>query len=67
MTLITLTHANLKTKIVLVKELIAGFYWSEAHKATHIVATGGAVFPALESVDDVERLLNKEENENDNE
>jgi hypothetical protein len=58
MTLLKLTHANTKQSLYIVKTLVAGFYYSEGHKCTHVVATGGAVFPALESVDDVTRLLN---------
>lgn len=57
MKLIKLTHANFKTTLYLPVPLIAGFYYSEAHKATHVVASGGAVFPASESVDEIERLL----------
>jgi hypothetical protein len=56
-TLVRLTHANFKRSIYVAKELIAGFYHSEAHACTHVVASGGAVFPASESVDDVKRLL----------
>lgn len=57
MKLIKLTHANLNTSIYLAADLVAGFYASEANKATHVVATGGAVFPAAESVEEVRALL----------
>ena len=57
MTLIKVTHANLSRPVWLVKELIAGFYYSEAHKATHIVSNGGAIFPALESEEELKALL----------
>ena len=55
--LITLTHANLNEKMDLAAHLVAGFYHSPNHKCTHIVASGGAVFPASESVEEVRRLL----------
>jgi hypothetical protein len=61
MTLIKLTHANFKTTMYIAKELIAGFYYSETHKCTHIVANGGAQFPALESLDEVKRLTGSNE------
>jgi hypothetical protein len=65
--LITLTHANLKVEMDIAVPQIAGFYRSPAHHCTHVVAAGGAIFPALESVADVRRLLtaarsSKEEN-----
>jgi hypothetical protein len=57
--LLRLTHANLKERIYVAHALIAGWYHSPGHKCTHIVASGGAVFPALESVEEVERLYNQ--------
>lgn len=54
--LIKLTHANLKQDIMVPVALIAGWYHSPGHKCTHVVASGGAVFPALESVEEVKRL-----------
>ena len=55
---ITLTHANLNEKIEIAVALVAGFYHSPGHKCTHVVASGGAIFPALESVEEVKRLYN---------
>lgn len=57
MTLVKLTHANLKQPLYVAKGLIAGFYYSEGHKCTHVVASGGAVFPALETVDAIQKIL----------
>jgi hypothetical protein len=56
-TLIRLTHANNKQVLYIAKDLIAGFYHSAASACTHIVATGGAVFPATESVETIKGLL----------
>lgn len=62
MTLIKFTHANLKSTLYLQRDLIAGYYYSPANRCTHVVASGGAVFPALESVDEVSRLLTGQAN-----
>lgn len=62
MKLITVTHANLNTQIDLAAQLIAGFYHSPGHKCTHIVASGGAIFPARETVEEIRQLLNGAEN-----
>jgi hypothetical protein len=61
MTLIKLTHANNGQTIYVAKELIAGFYHSPAHKCTHVVASGGAVFPAKENGDQIQALINQVE------
>lgn len=60
--LITVTHANLNTSVELAVQLIAGFYTSPGHKCTHIVASGGAIFPAKETVEEIRQLLNGAEN-----
>lgn len=60
MKLIKLTHANHKTTVYIASDLVAGFYFSPGNQCTHVVASGGAVFPAMESVEDVQRLLTKE-------
>lgn len=54
--LLKLTHANLNQTMFVPRALIAAWYHSPGHKCTHVVASGGAVFPALESVDEVKRL-----------
>lgn len=58
MTTIKLTHANLNSVIYVVRELIAAYYHSPANACTHVVASGGAIFPAKETVDEINRLLN---------
>lgn len=57
LTAVRLTHANLKQAMYVTKQLIAGFYSSPAHKCTHVVMSGGAVFPALETEEDLKRLV----------
>ncbi len=67
MRLIKLTHANYKQVMYIPEPMIAGFYHSPGHACTHVVAPGGAVFPASESVDDVKRLLEQGVNAQPNE
>jgi hypothetical protein len=57
MTAIKLTHANLKQTMYVTRELVGGFYHSPANRCTHVVLTGGAVFPALEDEATVHRLV----------
>lgn len=57
MTLIRLTHANNQQTIYIAANLVAGFYHSPASASTHVVASGGAVFPASESVETIRSLL----------
>lgn len=57
MKLIKLTHANNKQILYISADLVAGFYHSAASASTHVVASGGAVFPASESVDTIKGLL----------
>lgn len=64
MTLLKLTHANNGQTIYVPKHQIAGWYHSPGHKCTHVVASGGAVFPAKEAVEDIEALYNKEGEKN---
>lgn len=59
MTLIKLTHANHGQTIYVPTHLIAGWYFSPGHKCTHVVAAGGAIFPAKETCEEVESLYNK--------
>lgn len=47
------THANSQKDIYVAKPLIFSCYYSDAHKATHIVANGGAIIPVLDSLDNV--------------
>lgn len=41
----------------LAQELAFSFYWSEAHKATHIMGPGGAIMPVAEKPETVLELL----------
>lgn len=50
-------HANMNTKIVVMKDLAFSVYYSPNHKATMIVASGGAIVPVRESVNEVCALL----------
>ncbi len=56
MKLLTLTHANHKKPIYVDGALLFAWYYSEAHKATHIVSTAGAILPVSESVETVTQL-----------
>lgn len=53
---ITVTHANHRAPMDLAVALIAGWYWSPGNQCLHVVAAGGAVFPALESMEEFRRL-----------
>lgn len=46
-------HANLNQKVYLARALIFAYYYSETHKCTLVIATGGATVPVKESVDEV--------------
>lgn len=61
MTLLKLTHSNNNQTIYIAKDLIAGWYHSPAHKCTHVVASGGAIFPAKETEEAVKALYNQEQ------
>jgi hypothetical protein len=56
-TFIELTHANTNKKIVVSKPLIFAFYFSETHKCTLILATGGAMLPVKESEDEIKEKM----------
>lgn len=62
MKLIRLTHANFGTPIEVSAENIFYIYYSEAHKAVHVVAPGGAYFPAKETLDEVKARIQGEDN-----
>lgn len=46
---ISLTHANFKREILVVSSLIFSAYHSDAGKCTHVLSTGGAIIPVLET------------------
>jgi hypothetical protein len=56
MKLIVVNHANLKVPVYVVRERIDGFYYSAAHRCTHVL-TAGTVLPVSESLDDMKRLI----------
>lgn len=56
-TLIEVTHANLNSKIHVVSDLLYAWYYSEAHKATLLLASGGAMLPVKESCNEVEAKI----------
>lgn len=53
------THANLSTPICVAAQQIFSVYYSNAHKSTILLATGGAMIPVLESVERVKSDLSK--------
>ena len=57
MRLLNLTHANLKKDISINRDLLFAWYWSEAHKATHLISTNGGAIPVLESKEEVDRIF----------
>lgn len=54
---IRLTHANLETPLEVSTQNIFYYYFSAANKCTHVVAPGGAFFPAKESVEQIKALI----------
>lgn len=56
---ITLTHANVKKQAEVAVNLIAAYWYSEAHKATLVMATGGAMIPVLESPEEVRAKIDE--------
>lgn len=56
-------HANLRdeknmpTLVFVALHQIYSFYFSETHRCTHIVSTGGAIIPILEGTSVVEQIL----------
>ncbi len=55
--LIEVTHATLNSKVFVARALIFSFYWSDTHKATLLLAVGGAMLPVKESVDEIKSKL----------
>jgi hypothetical protein len=54
---ISLTHANLGREIIVAREMVFAIYHSEAHKATHVLSSGGAIIPVSETVNQVRELV----------
>lgn len=65
MRMITVTHANIPdTKISVVADQIFCYYYSQAHKCTHLIGPGSSMIPVSESMETIQTLLTKE-NTND--
>jgi len=60
MKLISLTHANLNESVMIVKDLVAAFYYSATHKACLVLFNGGAMLPVKESLEEIERKIKGE-------
>lgn len=59
---ISLTHANTNREILVTRELVFSIYYSEAHRATHVLSSGGAIIPVSESVNVVrERVYGQQQ------
>lgn len=69
MNLYKFTHANNNQVLYVAANQVAGFYYSPHHKSTMIVATGGAVLPVTETVEQVQSVLtsNPQQKEKENE
>lgn len=59
MRLLTLTHANLKTPLIVDAALLGFIYYSESQRCTIVMLSGGAAAPVLESVEEVKNLKEK--------
>lgn len=57
MKFIEVTHANQHTKVYVPVTQIFAYYYSEGHKATLLLATGGAMLPIKESPDEVKAKM----------
>ena len=54
---IEVTHANNAAKIFVPVNQIFAVYYSEGHKATLVMATGGAMIPVKETADEVKAKM----------
>lgn len=57
MKFITVTHANTGKNIDVVVALLFAYYYSDSHKATLLLASGGAMIPVLQTVEEVRERL----------
>jgi hypothetical protein len=57
MKFIEVTHANNGQIVYLPVALIFAFYYSEGHKCTLITASGGAMVPVKETVDEIKAKM----------
>ena len=63
MKLLKYTHANLNTEVVVDMDKVFSFYYSQGHKATLLLATGGAMIPVSEPVEKITEDMKTEEKE----
>lgn len=61
-----LTHANLNKKLHLVAGTIAGYHYSDSSGATHVYTPAG-IFPAKETPEEIDGLLDQLTNGGSNE
>ena len=55
---IQLTHAGRKNTVYVIKDQIAFWNYSEEAAVTYVFCGGQNVFPALESPEEIEKILN---------
>lgn len=60
-TLLEFSHANLDTKVAVVKQQIFSVYYSPTHKCTMLLANAGAIIPVKESPDEVRKKMSAQE------
>lgn len=60
-TLVEFSHANLDTKVAVVKQQIFSIYYSPTHKCTMLLASAGAIIPVKESPDEVMQKMSAQE------
>lgn len=51
------THANLKRDVFIVRGQIVAYHYSDANKSNVVYAAGGAIFPVLESLEEIKIKL----------
>jgi len=62
-TLLSVTHANNNTPVMVVRDQIFSFYYSSGHKAVLLMSTGGGMIPVKESLEQVKELLQQKQGE----
>ena len=61
--MITLTHAKENEEVFITPTLILCAYYSKAHKATLVMATGGGMVPVKEDKEVVYKLIKESKND----
>lgn len=54
---IEFTHANTGKKVLVAKQLLFAFYYSEAHASMFLLASGGAIIPVKEKEEEILKKL----------